>query len=71
MAEDIGGICREYVQENAHRVSDKSEHEAVAELAHGAKGRLAQIGWDGDAAAFGVEVEGVVRDQLRKYRAQG
>lgn len=68
MAEDIGGICREYVSANAHSVVGLNDDQAVSKLVIGAKQRLIKLGWSDDADAYGIDIEGLVREQLYQHR---
>ncbi len=70
MAEDIGGICREYVDDNVDSVSGLSKDEAVLALVDGVRHQLDKSGWGDAAIEFGIDIEAVVSDQLRQYRAK-
>lgn len=70
MADYIGDICREYVDEVADTLADMTEDEAVEALVRGANRRLGERGWTDDAERYGVNVGNVVRLQLRMHRAQ-
>lgn len=69
MAEDIAGICRECVHENAAKFAAAEEDVAVHELVAIVRQRLDSVAWGAESAEhYGVDIEAQVREQLRRIR---
>jgi hypothetical protein len=69
MAEDIGRMCRDYIDGKLRETDGLGEAEALAVLIRGAEAMLHKAGWGGQAAIYGVNVEEIAKERLSRRRS--